>query len=64
MAGTGTDRKYFSKTGFFPSKELEELYFTVAEFFSVNNERLEFLKNNAAAKQFQDYMNDKVFKAG
>jgi len=40
--------------------ELEELYFTVAEFFSVNNERLEFLKNNAAAKQFQDYMNDKV----
>ena len=42
------------------SDELEELYFTVAEFFSVNNERLEFLKNNAAAKQFQDYMNDKV----
>ena len=43
------------------SDELEELYYTVAEFFSVNNERLEFLKNNAAAKQFQDYMNDKVF---
>jgi|TARA_Y100000031_G_scaffold38945_2_gene43785 hypothetical protein len=45
----------------FSSDELEELYFTVAEFFSVNSERLEFLKNNAAAKQLQDYMNDKVF---
>ena len=45
----------------FSSNELEELYFTVAEFFSVNSERLEFLKNNAAAKQLQDYMNDKVF---
>ena len=45
----------------FASDELEELYFTVAEFFSVNSERLEFLKNNAAAKQLQDYMNDKVF---
>ena len=44
----------------FSADELEELYFTVAEFFSVHNERLEFLKNNAAAKQFQDYMNDKV----
>ena len=45
----------------FSSDELEELYITVAEFFSVNSERLEFLKNNAAAKQLQDYMNDKVF---
>ncbi len=45
----------------FSLDELEELYFTVAEFFSVHSERLEFLKNNAAAKQFQDYMNDKVF---
>ena len=45
----------------FSLDELEELYFTVAEFFSVHGERLEFLKNNAAVKQFQDYMNDKVF---
>ena len=45
----------------FSSDELEELYFTVAEFFSVHGERLEFLKNNTAAKQFQDYMYDKVF---
>jgi len=45
----------------FSSDELDELYFTVADFFSVNSERLEFLKNNAAAKQLQDYMNDKVF---
>ena len=45
----------------FSSDELEELYFTVADFFSVHGERLEFLKNNTAAKQFQDYMNDKVF---
>ncbi len=45
----------------FSSDELEKLYFTVAEFFSVHGERLEFLKNNTAAKQFQDYMNDKVF---
>jgi len=44
------------------SEKLEQLYFTVAEFFSVNNERLEFLKINAAARQFQDYMNDKVVK--
>jgi len=44
------------------SEKLEQLYFTVAEFFSVHNERLEFLKNNAAARQFQDYMNDKVVK--
>jgi hypothetical protein len=43
-------------------EDLEELYFSVAEFFSVHNERLEFLKNNAAAQQFQDYMNDKVVK--
>lgn len=34
----------------------------MAEFFSVHNERLEFLKNNAAVHQFQDYMNDKVVK--
>ena len=45
----------------FSSDELEELYFNVAEFFSVHGERLEFLKNNTAAKQFQDYMYDKVF---
>ena len=44
------------------SEKLEQLYFTVAEFFTVHNERLEFLKNNAAARQFQDYMNDKVVK--
>jgi hypothetical protein len=44
------------------SEKLEQLYFSVAEFFSVHNERLEFLKNNAAARQFQDYMNDKVVK--
>ena len=44
------------------SEKLEQLYFTVAEFFSVHNERLEFLKINAAARQFQDYMNDKVVK--
>jgi len=48
------------KLGFF-SDELEELYVTVAEFFSNHSERLEFLKNNTAARQFQDYMNDKVF---
>ncbi len=41
--------------------ELEELYFTVADFFSVHGDRLEFLRNNTAAKQFQDYMNDKIF---
>ena len=46
----------------FTSEKLEQLYFTVAEFFTVHNERLEFLKNNAAARQFQDYMNDKVVK--
>ena len=40
---------------------IRDRYFTVAEFFSVNSERLEFLKNNAAAEQLQDYMNDKVF---
>ena len=44
------------------SEKLEQLYFTVAEFFSIHNERLEFLKINAAARQFQDYMNDKVVK--
>ena len=44
------------------SEKLEQLYFTVAEFFTVHNERLEFLKNNAAARQFQDYINDKVVK--
>ena len=44
------------------SEKLEQLYFTVAEFFTVHNERLEFLKNNAAVRQFQDYMNDKVVK--
>ena len=44
------------------SEKLEQLYFSVAEFFSVHNERLEFLKNNAAAQQFQDYMNDKIVK--
>ena len=44
------------------SEKLEQLYFTVAEFFSVHNERLEFLKINAAARQFQDYINDKVVK--
>jgi hypothetical protein len=43
-------------------EKLEQLYGTVAEFFSVHNERLEFLKNNAAVHQFQDYMNDKVVK--
>ena len=30
-----------------PSEKLEELYYSVAEFFSVHNERLQFLKNNA-----------------
>ncbi len=45
----------------FSTDELEELYFTVAEFFSVHSDRLEFLKNNTAARQFQDYINDKVF---
>ena len=44
------------------SEKLEQLYCSVAEFFSVHNERLEYLKNNAAVKQFQDYMNDKVVK--
>jgi hypothetical protein len=43
-------------------EKLEQLYGTVAEFFSVHNERLEFLKNNAAVHQFQDYMNDKIVK--
>ena len=42
------------------SEKLEQLYFSVAEFFSVHNQRLEFLKNNTAARQFQDYMNDKI----
>ena len=46
----------------FSSENLEQLYLSVAEFFSVHNERLEFLKNNNAAQQFQDYMNDKVLK--
>ena len=41
-------------------EKLEELYCSVAEFFSVHNERLEFLKNNAAFTQFQDYMNDTI----
>ncbi len=45
-----------------PAEKLEQLYCSVAEFFSVHNERLEFLKNNAAFTQFQDYMNDKVLK--
>jgi len=45
-----------------PHEKLEQLYCTVAEFFSVHNERLEFLKNNTAFTQFQDYMNDKVVK--
>ena len=45
-----------------PSEKLEELYCSVAEFFSVHTERLEFLKNNAAFTQFQDYMNDTVVK--
>ena len=44
------------------AEKLEQLYCSVAEFFSVHNERLEFLKNNATAKQFRDYMNDKVVK--
>lgn len=38
------------------SENLEQLYFSVAEFFSVHDFRLKFLKNNAAARQFQDYM--------
>ncbi len=46
----------------FSSENLEQLYLSVAEFFSVHNERLEFLKNNNAAQQFQDYMNDKVLR--
>ena len=46
----------------FSSENLEQLYLSVAEFFSVHHERLEFLKNNNAAQQFQDYMNDKVLK--
>ncbi|MBC8260160.1 MAG: hypothetical protein H8E38_14205 [SAR324 cluster bacterium] len=41
---------------------LENLYCTVADFFSAHKERLDFLKNNAAAQQFLDYMNDKVVK--
>ena len=45
-----------------PPEKLEQLYCSVAEFFSVHNVRLEFLKNNAAIMQFQDYMNDKVLK--
>lgn len=45
-----------------PAEKLEQLYCSVAEFFSVHNVRLEFLKNNAAFTQFQDYMNDKVLK--
>ena len=45
-----------------PNKKLEQLYYSVAEFFSVHNERFEFLKNNTAFTQFQDYMNDKLFK--
>ena len=49
------------RLGFSP-ENLEQLYLSVAEFFSVHNERLEFLKNNNAAQQFQDYMNDKVLK--
>jgi len=44
------------------AEKLEELYFTVAEFFTVHNQCLEFLKNNAAVRQFQDYMNDKIVK--
>jgi hypothetical protein len=45
-----------------PSEKLEELYYSVAEFFSVHNERLQFLKNNSTFTQFQDYMNDTVVK--
>ena len=43
-------------------EKLEQLYYSVADFFYIHNERLEFLKNNAAFTQFQDYMNDKVLK--
>ena len=40
------------------SEKLEQLYFSVAEFFFVHNERLEIFKNYASARQFPDYMND------
>ncbi len=43
-----------------PDDELEALYCYVAEFFSIHGNRLDFLRNNAAVQQFQDYMNDKV----
>ena len=43
--------------GFFETLTTEKFH-----FLSVHNERLEFLKNNTAARQFQDYMNDKVVK--
>ena len=43
-------------------EKLEQLYYSVADFFYVHNERLEFLKNNAAFTQFLDYMNDKILK--
>ena len=41
--------------------ESVKLYITVAEFFLFMENVSEFLKNNTAAKQFQDYMNDKAF---
>ena len=40
--------------------KLEQLYCSVAEFFSIHKKRLEFLKNNAGAQQFQDYIDDMV----
>lgn len=44
----------------FSDKKIEQLYYEVALFFSKHYERLEFLKNNAAFTEFQDYMNDKL----
>jgi len=41
-------------------KYLEQLFCSVAEFFSIHEKRLKFLRNNIRVKQFQDYINDKV----
>lgn len=40
--------------------ELEPLYCSVAEFLSIHNKKIEFLRNNDRAKQFQDFINNIV----
>ena len=41
-------------------KKLEQLFCSVAEFFSIHYKRLEFLKKNTEVQKFQDYMNNMV----